>query len=116
MYEPCEIALISVSMKESRRLPDTLVGTIILGKLQLFYICLCATSTSATVSSIYRGPGWIPFGVMQVAAGMMRACLSTGGNTCRLMLFAGGPCTEGPGKVVSRELTEHMRSHKVIKP
>lgn len=51
---------------------------------------------------------------MQVAAGMMRACLSTGGNTCRLMLFVGGPCTEGPGKVVSRELTEHMRSHKVI--
>ncbi|GMH38572.1 hypothetical protein BSKO_06456 [Bryopsis sp. KO-2023] len=49
---------------------------------------------------------------LQVAAGMMRACLPSSGNTCRLMLFVGGPCTEGPGKVVSRELAEHMRSHK----
>lgn len=49
---------------------------------------------------------------LQVAAGMMRACLPNSGSTCRLMLFVGGPCTEGAGKVVSRELLEHMRSHK----
>lgn len=28
------------------------------------------------------------------------------------MLFVGGPCTEGSGKLVGRELTEEIRSHK----
>lgn len=30
------------------------------------------------------------------------------------MLFAGGPCTEGPGMVVSNELREPIRSHHDI--
>jgi protein transport protein SEC23 len=28
------------------------------------------------------------------------------------MLFVGGPCTEGAGKVINRELSEEIRSHK----
>jgi len=30
------------------------------------------------------------------------------------MLFSGGPCTEGPGMVVSNELREPIRSHHDI--
>jgi protein transport protein SEC23 len=30
------------------------------------------------------------------------------------MLFGGGPCTEGPGMVVSNELREPIRSHHDI--
>jgi protein transport protein SEC23 len=30
----------------------------------------------------------------------------------RIMLFVGGPCTEGAGKVINRELSEEIRSHK----
>lgn len=36
---------------------------------------------------------------------------NTGG---RIMLFAGGPATEGPGMVVSNELKEPIRSHHDI--
>ena len=32
----------------------------------------------------------------------------------RIMLFAGGPATEGPGMVVSNELKEPIRSHHDI--
>ncbi|KIK11768.1 hypothetical protein PISMIDRAFT_19247 [Pisolithus microcarpus 441] len=32
----------------------------------------------------------------------------------RIMLFAGGPATEGPGMVVSNELKEPIRSHRDI--
>ncbi len=32
----------------------------------------------------------------------------------RIMLFAGGPCTEGPGMVVGPELREPIRSHHDI--
>ncbi len=31
----------------------------------------------------------------------------------RLLLFVGGPATEGPGRVVEKELSEPIRSHKV---
>ena len=30
------------------------------------------------------------------------------------MVFSGGPCTEGPGMVVSNELKEPIRSHHDI--
>lgn len=36
-----------------------------------------------------------------------------GNCQARIITFIGGPCTEGAGKVVNRELTEEMRSHKV---
>lgn len=34
----------------------------------------------------------------------------------RIMAFVGGPCTDGAGKVVNRELADEMRSHKVSAP
>lgn len=42
-------------------------------------------------------------------------CQTTYPNTgARIMLFAGGPATEGPGMVVSNELKEPIRSHHDI--
>eukprot|EP00899_Mesostigma_viride_P022815 jgi/Mesvir1/3718/Mv14997-RA.3 len=34
------------------------------------------------------------------------------GSPARIVLLVGGPCTEGPGMVVSKELSEPVRSHK----
>jgi len=46
---------------------------------------------------------------LSVAISMLEtSCARRGG---RIMLFTGGPCTSGPGAVVSRMRTEDMRSH-----
>lgn len=49
---------------------------------------------------------------LQVAAALMGGCLPSGGGAARMLLFVGGPCTEGGGRVVDKELTEPIRSHK----
>lgn len=49
---------------------------------------------------------------LSVAVGLLETTYpNTGG---RIMLFAGGPATEGPGMVVSNELKEPIRSHHDI--
>lgn len=46
---------------------------------------------------------------LSVAVGLMEAAFpSTGG---RIMLFAGGPCTQGPGIVTTNDLKDTIRSH-----
>lgn len=46
---------------------------------------------------------------------MVRIIQSVFPNTgARVMLFAGGPATEGPGMVVGPELKEPIRSHHDI--
>lgn len=49
----------------------------------------------------------------QVAASLMGAALQQGMCAARLMLFVGGPSTEGAGKVVDKDLSEPIRSHEV---
>ncbi|CAO3663010.1 unnamed protein product [Umbelopsis ramanniana] len=49
---------------------------------------------------------------MDVAVGLMESTFPNSG--ARIMLFAGGPATEGPGMVVSNELKEPIRSHHDI--
>lgn len=49
---------------------------------------------------------------LQVAEALLSASIPTGICAARIMLFVGGPCTEGAGKVVSQDLTEEIRSHK----
>eukprot|EP00884_Botryococcus_braunii_P021827 jgi/Botrbrau1/8328/Bobra.0081s0017.1 len=49
---------------------------------------------------------------LQVAAAMMGGCLLPGSCQARLLLFVGGPSTEGLGKVVDSDLGEPIRSHK----
>ncbi|MCL7024876.1 hypothetical protein MKW94_005137 [Papaver nudicaule] len=47
---------------------------------------------------------------LNVAAGLVGACLP--GTGARIIALVGGPCTEGSGKIVSKELSEPIRSHK----
>ncbi|KAJ2452383.1 GTPase-activating protein S23 [Coemansia sp. RSA 2336] len=49
---------------------------------------------------------------MAVAVGMMESAFPNAGG--RIMLFCGGPATQGPGMVVGPELKEPMRSHHDI--
>ena len=49
----------------------------------------------------------------QVAAGLTDAALPKGNCAVRIMLFVGGPTSEGGGQVVDKELSEPIRSHKV---
>lgn len=50
---------------------------------------------------------------VQIAAGLMRACLTFTANTSRLILISAGPSTDGPGMIVGKEFAEAIRSHKV---
>ena len=47
-----------------------------------------------------------------VAVGLLESSFQNAGG--RIMLFAGGPATEGPGLVVGPELREPIRSHHDI--
>ncbi|RZC62078.1 hypothetical protein C5167_023855 [Papaver somniferum] len=47
---------------------------------------------------------------LSVAVGLLGACLP--GTGARIIALVGGPCTEGPGTIVSKELSEPVRSHK----
>ncbi|KAF5192894.1 transport protein SEC23 [Thalictrum thalictroides] len=47
---------------------------------------------------------------LNVAAGLLGACMP--GTGARIVALVGGPCTEGPGKIVSEDLSEPVRSHK----
>ncbi|KAJ4969061.1 hypothetical protein NE237_015762 [Protea cynaroides] len=47
---------------------------------------------------------------LNVAAGLLGACLP--GTGARIIALVGGPCTEGPGTIVSKDLSEPARSHK----
>jgi protein transport protein SEC23 len=49
---------------------------------------------------------------LSVAVGMLETSFQNAG--ARVMLFAGGPATEGPGQVVGPELREPIRSHHDI--
>ena len=49
---------------------------------------------------------------ISIAVGLLETSFpQTGG---RIMVFSGGPCTEGPGMVVANELREPIRSHHDI--
>ncbi|KAJ4950285.1 hypothetical protein NE237_027117 [Protea cynaroides] len=47
---------------------------------------------------------------LSVAASLLGACVP--GSGARIMAFIGGPSTEGPGAIVSKNLSEPIRSHK----
>lgn len=49
---------------------------------------------------------------LQVATALMGGSIPSGGSAARMLLFLGGPCTEGGGRVVDKDLTEPIRSHK----
>ncbi|KAB2623292.1 transport protein SEC23-like [Pyrus ussuriensis x Pyrus communis] len=47
---------------------------------------------------------------LSVAAGLLGACMP--GTGARIVALVGGPCTEGPGAIVSKDLSDPVRSHK----
>ncbi|KAK7387601.1 hypothetical protein VNO78_28514 [Psophocarpus tetragonolobus] len=47
---------------------------------------------------------------LSVAAGLLSAC--NPGTGARIIALVGGPCTEGPGSIVSKDLSDPVRSHK----
>ncbi|KAL4308282.1 hypothetical protein GQ457_01G034320 [Hibiscus cannabinus] len=47
---------------------------------------------------------------LSVATGLLGAC--TPGTGARIIALVGGPCTEGPGTIISKDLSEPVRSHK----
>ncbi|WOL12215.1 hypothetical protein Cni_G20981 [Canna indica] len=47
---------------------------------------------------------------LSVAAGLLGACVV--GTGARIIALVGGPCTVGPGMIVSKDLSEPVRSHK----
>ncbi|XP_022972255.1 protein transport protein SEC23-like [Cucurbita maxima] len=47
---------------------------------------------------------------LSVAASLLGACLP--GTGARIIALVGGPCTEGPGTIVSKDLSDPVRSHK----
>lgn len=47
---------------------------------------------------------------LSVAASLLGVCVP--GSGARIMAFVGGPSTEGPGSIVSKSLSESIRSHK----
>ncbi|EPS72601.1 hypothetical protein M569_02145 [Genlisea aurea] len=47
---------------------------------------------------------------LSVAAGLLGA--STAATGARIIALVGGPCTEGPGSIVSKDLSDPIRSHK----
>ncbi|XP_050292661.1 protein transport protein SEC23 [Quercus robur] len=47
---------------------------------------------------------------LNVAAGLLGACST--GTGARIIALVGGPCTEGPGTIVSKDQSEPVRSHK----
>ncbi|KNA17655.1 hypothetical protein SOVF_077960 [Spinacia oleracea] len=47
---------------------------------------------------------------LSIAAHVLGACVP--GSGARIMAFVGGPSTEGPGAIVSKDLSEPIRSHK----
>lgn len=49
----------------------------------------------------------------QVATTLLGLSVPTGSASAHILAFIGGPCSEGSGKVVGRELSEEIRSHKV---
>jgi protein transport protein SEC23 len=49
---------------------------------------------------------------LSIAIGLMETSFPNAG--ARIMLYAGGPCTDGPGMVVGTELKEPIRSHHDI--
>lgn len=46
---------------------------------------------------------------LSVAVGLLEASFQNTG--ARIILFTGGPCTQGPGEIVGPELREPLRSH-----
>ncbi|QHO37019.1 Protein transport proteinA [Arachis hypogaea] len=68
--------------------------------------CLLRTANTLSI----RRPARCTGVALSVAAGLLGACIP--GTGARIIALVGGPCTEGPGTIVSKDLSDPVRSHK----
>ncbi|KAG8311030.1 Protein transport protein Sec23A [Homalodisca vitripennis] len=82
---------------------------------------MCDMSLTDLLGELQRDPWPVPQGkrslrstgvALSIAVGLLECTYpNTGG---RIMLFVGGPCSQGPGQVVNDDLREPIRSHHDI--
>lgn len=81
----------------------------------------CDMSLTDVIEELQRDPWPIAKGMrplrstgaaLSVAVGLLEATYPSTG--ARIMLFAGGPCTQGPGIVTTNDLKETIRTHHDI--
>ncbi|KAF4519071.1 hypothetical protein B566_EDAN001663 [Ephemera danica] len=81
----------------------------------------CEMSLSDLLSELQRDPWPVSQGkralratgtALSIAVGLLECSYPNTG--ARIMLFVGGPCSEGPGQVVNDELKQPIRSHHDI--
>ncbi|QCD83001.1 protein transport protein SEC23 [Vigna unguiculata] len=60
--------------------------------------------------SIGKRPARCTGVALSVVTGLLGAC--NPGTGARIIALVGGPCTEGPGSIVSKDLSDPVRSHK----
>lgn len=79
----------------------------------------CEFALNSVLEELQKDPWPIPVDqrasrctstALSVAASLLGACVP--GSGARIMAFIGGPSTEGPGAIVSKNLSEPIRSHK----
>ncbi|KAI5406399.1 protein transport protein SEC23 [Lathyrus oleraceus] len=79
----------------------------------------CEYTLNALLEELQRDQWPVPPGkrparctgvALSVAAGLLSACVP--GTGARIITLVGGPCTEGPGTIVSKDLSDPVRSHK----
>ncbi|KAL8119419.1 protein transport protein SEC23 C [Apium graveolens] len=79
----------------------------------------CEFSLNSVLEELQKDPWPVPADqraarctgtALSIAAHLLGVCVP--GTGARIMAFLGGPTTEGPGAIVSRSLSEPIRSHK----
>ncbi|GLT73710.1 hypothetical protein SLA2020_455480 [Shorea laevis] len=79
----------------------------------------CEFALNSVLEELQKDPWSVPAdqraarctgAALSVAAALLGACVP--GSGARIMAFVGGPSTEGPGAIVSKNLSEPIRSHK----
>ncbi|KAK7287290.1 hypothetical protein RIF29_00503 [Crotalaria pallida] len=79
----------------------------------------CEFTLNSVLEELQKDPWQVPADqraarctstALSIAASLLGACVP--GSAARIMAFIGGPATEGPAPIVSKQLSEPIRSHK----
>ncbi|KAK7386241.1 hypothetical protein VNO78_26315 [Psophocarpus tetragonolobus] len=79
----------------------------------------CEFTINSVLEELQKDPWGVPADqrasrctstALSIAASLLGACVP--GSAGRIMAFIGGPATEGPAPIVSKQLSEPIRSHK----
>lgn len=79
----------------------------------------CEFTLNSLLEELQKDPWGVPADLrasrctgtaLSIAAHVLGACVP--GSGARIMAFVGGPSTEGPGAIVSKNLSDPIRSHK----